>query len=59
VNLGIRCTGTCFIQKIYAPYKEEEGAYIFWMKQVPVIRWEGLDWVTQHWSLRSSLAQKS
>jgi hypothetical protein len=29
VNLGIRCTGTCFIQKIYAPYKEEEGAYIF------------------------------
>ena len=35
-------TGTCFIQKIYAPSsslllnKEEEGAYIFWMKQVPV-----------------------
>ena len=34
--------GTCFIQKIYAPssFKEEGGgggAYIFWMKQVPVI----------------------
>ena len=36
-------TGTCFIQKIYAPRllylvlsKEEEGAYIFLMKQVPV-----------------------
>jgi hypothetical protein len=27
-------TGTCFIQKIYAP--EEEEAYIFLMKQVPV-----------------------
>jgi hypothetical protein len=54
----IHTTGTCFIQKIYAPSsnkrkilrrsgegvkgrclpwsKEEEGAYIFWMKQVPV-----------------------
>ena len=31
-----RNTGTCFIQKIYAP--SGEGAYIFWMKQVPVSR---------------------
>jgi hypothetical protein len=38
----IRDTGTCFIQKIYAPsssfLKEEERAYIFGMKQVLVIR---------------------
>jgi hypothetical protein len=31
-------TGTCFIQKIYTPsqVRKERGAYIFWMKQVPV-----------------------
>jgi hypothetical protein len=30
-------TGTCFIQKIYSPSgRGEEGAYIFWMKQVHV-----------------------
>jgi hypothetical protein len=64
-------TGTCFIQKIYAPsssalvsfnicpppplpYKiyapsssEEEGAYIFWMKQVPVVMPSS---VTHSWS---------
>jgi hypothetical protein len=39
----MRTTGTCFIQKIYVSSfyllsKEEEGAYIFWMKQVPVMR---------------------
>jgi hypothetical protein len=41
-NIGSLSTGTCFIQKKYMPpplsyLKEEEGAYIFWMKQVPVI----------------------
>ena len=66
-------TGTCFIQKIYAPSssalvsfkkymppssslqnicpllfsKEEEGAYIFWMKQVPVVMPSS---VTHSWS---------
>ena len=39
--LRVALTGTCFIQKIYAPSsslsKEEEGAYILWMKQVPVV----------------------
>ena len=51
--------GTCFIQKIYAPSsslqnicpflfsKEEEGAYIFWMKQVPVVMPSS---VTHSWS---------
>ena len=40
VTLYTWSTGTCFIQKIYAPSsflsKGEEGAYIFWMKQMPV-----------------------
>ena len=37
VDARYHVTGTCFIQKIYAPLLFlTEGAYIFWMKQVPV-----------------------
>jgi hypothetical protein len=36
----LKITGTCFIQKIYAPSYSLllEGAYIFWMKQEPVLK---------------------
>ena len=48
MRVGI--TGTCFIQKIYAPSsslsEEEEGVYIFWMKQVPVV---GMPFTAKHY----------